>query len=61
MRSIFEVLQEKETQLRVLEKEVEALRVAARIMTEAEGSSAPGPVPVPVAAAVAGESKKRWP
>lgn len=59
MRSIFEVLQEKETQLRVLEKEVETLRIAAKIVTEAEGVTVPGPVAVPAAAGA--EAKKRWP
>lgn len=60
MRSIFEVLQEKESQLQLLEKEIEALRIAAKIMTETEGGSAPGPVPV-AAAAAAPDAKKRWP
>lgn len=60
MRSIFEVLQEKESQLQVLEKEIEALRIAAKIMTETEGGAAPGPVPV-AAAAAAPDAKKRWP
>jgi hypothetical protein len=60
MRSIFEVLQEKESQLQLLEKEIEALRIAAKIMTETEGGVAPGPVPV-AAAAAAPDAKKRWP
>ncbi len=58
MRSIFEVLQEKEAQLQVLEKEIEALRVAAKIITEAEGGGVAAPA---AAAASAGDSKKRWP
>ncbi len=59
MRSIFEVLQEKESQLHVLEKEIEALRIAAKIITETEGGGVTAPVAATAAAAP--DAKKRWP
>ena len=57
MKNIFEVLRQKEAELQQLQKEVEALRMAARLLAE-EGDSrieaplrpamaAAGPVPAP--------------
>lgn len=60
MHSVFEVLQNKEAQLQVLEKEIAALRVAAKIITESEGGGAAAPVPASPAAN-GGAAKKRWP
>ena len=36
MRNIYEILREKELQMKTLEKEIEALRVVARILQEEE-------------------------
>jgi hypothetical protein len=45
MRNIYEILREKELQMKTLEKEIEALRVVARILQEEEdkgvGAGAP--------------------
>ncbi len=59
MQSVFEVLQNKETRLQVLEKEIEALRVAAKIVTESEGGATAAAVSA--APANGGSTKKRWP
>jgi hypothetical protein len=45
MRNIYEILREKELQMKTLEKEIEALRVVARILQEEDekGSSTGAP------------------
>ncbi len=56
MRSIVEVLNEKESQIEMLRGEIEALQAAARILADSDDPK-PGPhklEPVPVAA-------KKWP
>jgi hypothetical protein len=40
MRNIYEILREKELQMKTLEKEIEALRVVARILQEEEEKGA---------------------
>ncbi len=58
MQNVMEVLQNKEARLQILEKEIEALRVAAKIMTESEGGAAAA---APAPAANNAAPKKRWP
>ncbi len=71
MKDIFELLRQKEQQLRQLEKEVEALRIAAGLLT-VDGERAPAgrpaseirpaaPPTAPAAAPVPGAVAKRWP
>lgn len=71
MKDIFELLRQKEQQLRQLEKEVEALRIAAGLL-RADGERAPAgrpasesrpaaPPAAPAAAPVPGAVAKRWP
>jgi TolA-binding protein len=65
MKSIFQILQEKEDQLRTLQGQIEKLRAAAEIVAQEQGT--PAATPVPVAASVGkanGEvaaAKKIWP
>lgn len=65
MRNVSEVLREKESQLKKLAEEIEALRLAARIMSESDGdtlSEAPVSKPHGQAANVVDMAKKRsWP
>lgn len=57
MRSVTEVLQDKEARLQKLAGEIEALRVAAKIVTEANGDS----TTTPTSTNIGGNDKKRWP
>ncbi len=52
MKNIYDVLKQKEAQLQQLQKEIEALQIAARLLSdEAEGMPLPKAVPVAVAGA----------
>jgi hypothetical protein len=65
MRNVLDVLREKEAQAKKLAEEIEALRLAARIMSDADGdplSELPGSKPLSQSATVVDMAKKRsWP
>ncbi len=45
MKTIFQVLQEKEEQLRMLQAQIEKLRAAAEIVAQEQGATMPPPAP----------------
>ncbi len=47
MKTIFQILQEKEEQLRALQAQIEKLRAAAEIVAQEQGASMPAPAAVP--------------
>ena len=71
MKNVYEVLRQKELELTRLEKEVEALRVSAPLLSDEKETLAEAPMPKPSLAAqaaapparVAGweDASKRWP
>jgi hypothetical protein len=69
MTNIWDIINEKEKQMAIfqaeitsLKAEIEALRVAARIMEGGIGAEAARPVAVPAPVAADGEKRKRlWP
>jgi len=69
MTNIYDAIKEKENQIAIfqaqisgLQAEIEALRVAARILEGGSGiSEAARPVAVPAAAAAGSDKKRVWP
>jgi hypothetical protein len=69
MTSISDVIKEKENQIAIfqaqisgLQAEIEALRVAARIIEGGNGLEMARPIPVPTSVAAGGDKNKRgWP
>ncbi len=51
MKTIFQILQEKEEQLRNLQAQIDKLRAAAEIVAQDQGVAASAPMPEPVRSA----------